>query len=54
LFQRITATTQSLQYATGSYAKAAGIVEADGTINQETLAASISVSSDILNHTSLN
>lgn len=54
LFQRITATTQSLQYASGSYNKAAGIVESNGTINTETLAASIAVNSNVLNHTSLN
>lgn len=37
LFQRITATTQSLQYASGSYAKAAAIVNSDGTLKYETL-----------------
>lgn len=41
LFQRITSTTQSLQYASGSYARAAGIVEPDGTIKGETLQDSI-------------
>ena len=41
LFQRITSTTQSLQYASGSYARAAGIVESDGTIKGETLQSSI-------------
>lgn len=43
LFQRITATTQQLQYAKGEYQKAANIVESDGTsikasILQNTLA----------------
>jgi hypothetical protein len=37
LFQRITATTQSVQYQSGSYARAAGIVETDGNIKPETL-----------------
>lgn len=41
LFQRITSTTQSLQYASGSYARAADIVESDGTIKGETLQDSI-------------
>lgn len=41
LFQRITSTTQSLQYASGSYARAAGIMEPDGTIKGETLQDSI-------------
>lgn len=33
LFQRITATTQSLQYAEGSYNKAAGIINPDKTLS---------------------
>lgn len=37
LFQRITATTQSLQYASGSYAKAAALVDSTGTLTYETL-----------------
>lgn len=40
LFQRITATTQSLQYASGEYQRASNIVNSDGTINNETLQAS--------------
>ena len=32
LFQRITATTQSIEYSTGQYNKASSIVQADGTI----------------------
>ena len=40
LFQRITATTQSLQYNEGSYARAASIVEPTGEINSWTLAKS--------------
>ena len=37
LFQRITATTQAVEYHTGEYGRAAGIVEADGTISVSTL-----------------
>ena len=37
LFQRITATTQSLQYASGEYARAAAIVSPNGTINEDIL-----------------
>lgn len=37
LFQRITATTQSLQYASGAYNRAASIVEPTGEINSWTL-----------------
>lgn len=42
LFQRITATTQSVEYHTGEYAKASSIVESDGTISIQTLQNSIS------------
>lgn len=48
LFQRITSTTQSLQYASGSYARAAGIVESNGTIKGETLQASIQNNEDLV------
>lgn len=41
LFQRITATTQSLQYASGEYARAADIVETNGSIKTTTLENSI-------------
>ena len=41
LFQRMAATTQSVEYSTGSYQKVAGIVETDGTINITTLQNSI-------------
>ena len=37
LFQRITAQTQQAEYHTGEYARAASIVEADGTISTSTL-----------------
>ena len=41
LFQRITATTQSIEYSTGQYNKVSGIIQADGTINIVTLQNSI-------------
>lgn len=37
LFSKLTATTQSLQYASGEYQKAANTVEADGSIKMESL-----------------
>ena len=37
LFQRITATTQSVEYTAGAYNKAANIVNTDGTIKATTL-----------------
>ena len=37
LFQRISATTQSLQYASGTFARAAGAINSDGTINSSIL-----------------
>lgn len=48
LFQRITSTTQSLQYASGSYARAAAIVAQDGTIKGETLQDSIKNNGDLV------
>lgn len=48
LFQRITSTTQSLQYASGEYARAAAIVEPTGTINPETLQNSISLNEQLV------
>lgn len=41
LFQRITATTQNLQYHSGDYNRAAAVIESNGTINYETLQNSI-------------
>ena len=41
LFQRITATTQSVEYHTGEYGRAASIVESNGNIPIETLQNSI-------------
>lgn len=48
LFQRITATTQSLQYASGEYARAAGIVETTGIIKPETLENSIAYNNGLV------
>ena len=48
LFQRITSTTQSLQYASGGYAKAANIINDDGTIKIETLQASLAVNENFV------
>ena len=48
LFQRITSTTQSLQYSTGEYSRAASIVEPSGTINPETLQNSISLNEQLV------
>ena len=48
LFQRITSTTQSLQYAEGSYAKAASIVDDKGTIKYDTLQSSIAVNEQLV------
>lgn len=48
LFQRITSTTQSLQYSSGEYARAAGIVEPNGVINPETLQNSISLNEQLV------
>lgn len=48
LFQRITATTQSLQYTTGEYQRAASIVEDSGAIKPETLQLSLTQSANLL------
>ena len=37
LFQRITATTQAVEYSTGAYNKVSGVIEENGTIKVETL-----------------
>ena len=50
LFQRITATTQSVEYASGAYAKAAGIVNPDGTIKVTTLQNSMANNSLIISN----
>ena len=41
LFQRITATTQSVEYHTGEYSRVVSVVETDGTIVADTLQNSI-------------
>ena len=48
LFQRITSTTQALQYASGEYARAAATVETNGTINPETLQNSIALNEQLV------
>ena len=48
LFQRITATTQSLQYASGEYARAANAMETNGTIKVETLQNSIAYNNNLV------
>lgn len=48
LFQRITATTQSLQYASGEYSKVASIIQPDGTIKGDILQNSIAVNEQLV------
>lgn len=48
LFQRITATTQSLQYSTGEYNRVSSIVEGKGVINTETLQNSININNELV------
>lgn len=50
LFQRITATTQSLQYQTGEYNKAAGSFNTDGSLKQPVLQNSMINNSLILSN----
>lgn len=50
LFQRITATTQSLQFSTGNYQRAASSFNTNGTINQSTLQNSMINNSLILSN----
>lgn len=50
LFQRITATTQSIEYSTGQYNKASSIVQVDGTIDAGTLQDTIANNSFILSN----
>lgn len=47
LFQRITATTQSLQYTTGAYNKAADSFTSTGEINEETLQNSFNLNQNL-------
>lgn len=48
LFQRITSTTQSLQYASGSYAKVASTITEEGDIKPETLQSSIAINEQLV------
>ena len=48
LFQRIVASTQSLQYSSGEFQRAANIINDDGTINKETLQNSFAVNRDMV------
>ena len=48
LFQRITSTTQSLQYASGEYSRAASVVDTTGIIKPETLQDSIAVNQQLV------
>lgn len=50
LFQRITATTQSLQYSQGGYARAANVIETNGTITASTLENSFKNNSIIISN----
>lgn len=51
LFQRITATTQNLEYHNGDYTRAASVVQNDGTIKFESLQNSILSNSLVLANT---
>lgn len=48
LFQRITSTTQSLQYSTGEYNRASNAIEGKGVINSETLQNSININNELV------
>lgn len=48
LFQRITATTQNLQFHSGEYQKVANIVDSNGVIKAETFQASIANNSSLV------
>lgn len=48
LFQKITATTQSLQYHTGEYNKASNAFDQQGAINPETLQNSIDLNNNLV------
>lgn len=50
LFQRITATTQNVEYSTGKYNKVTSIVETDGTIKVNTLQNSMANNSLIISN----
>lgn len=48
LFQRITATTQSLQYAEGSYNRAANAVTSEGTISSDLLQQTFDINQNLV------
>lgn len=48
LFQRIAATTQSLQYTTGEYQKVSNIINSDGTIKAETIQSSLANNNNLV------
>lgn len=50
LFQRITATTQSIEYSTGQYNKATSIVQTDGTISAITMQNSLANNAFIISN----
>lgn len=50
LFQRITATTQAIEYSTGKYEKASSIVTTEGTIVPDTLANSMANNSFVISN----
>lgn len=50
LFQRITATTNSVQYSSGAYGRAASIVENDGSINSYTMQMSLANNSYVISN----
>ncbi len=54
LFQRITATTTSVQFSTGDYQRAASAIEQDGTINVDVLQNSLFNNSIILQNSNNN
>lgn len=50
LFQRITATTNAVQYSTGEYQRAAGVVQTDGSIEPSAIQNSLANNSVILSN----
>lgn len=48
MFQRINATTQSLQYAQGGYNRAAGVVNGKGELKEDILQDSLLAAQDIV------
>lgn len=50
LFQRITATTNSVQYSSGAYGRAASIVETDGSISSYTMQMSLANNSYVISN----